>query len=417
MIKVLHVNYSDIKGGAAIGVNRLHKSLLNEGILSKILVADKNFQDENIIGPSKTTSVILNQLKISFSRFLKNKVAKSSSLETFSFNFFRSNLAKFINNFDTDIVHLHWIGNEMISIKEISEIKKPIVWSFWDMWPMCGAEHHSYNDRHIQGYTINNKPNNETGFDLNRIVWERKKKFFSFNFKIICFSKWIYNNVKNSQLFSGKKDIFIIPCALDLEEWKPRDKNISKDLFNLPKEKKLMLFGSATSTNHRKGFDFLINSFNENENKFHDYSLIVFGEKPKNLEKLKINYKFIGKITDEKSLNFLYSSVDIVLMPSLIETFGQISLEAAACETPSVVFEKTGLTEFIKHKVNGYISKHSDKEDFINGIFWCTEDKNKLKSLGKNGREIISKSFNSKILAKEYKKLYIDSLNKTKTIS
>ena len=101
----------------------------------------------------------------------------------------------------------------------------------------------------------------------------------------------------------------------------------------------------------------------------------------------------------------------------LIETFGQISLEAAACETPSIVFEKTGLTEFIKHKVNGYISKYGDKDDFINGIFWCTQDENKLKSLGKNGREIISKSFNSKILAKEYKKLYNDSLYKTKTAS
>ena len=417
MIKVLHVNYSDAKGGAAIGVNRLHRSLLNEGILSKILVADKSFQDENIIGPSKTTSVILNQLKIAFSRFLKNKIVRSSSLETFSFNFFRSNLAKFINNFDADIVHLHWVGNEMISIKEISEINKPIIWSFWDMWPMCGAEHHSYNDRHIQGYTKNNKPNNEIGFDLNRIVWEKKMKFFSFDFKIVCFSKWIYDHVKKSQLFSNKKDILIIPCAVDLEEWKPRDKNISKDLFNLPKEKKLMLFGSATSTNHRKGFDFLIDSLNENKNKFQDYSLIIFGEKPKNLEKLKINYKFLGKITDEKSLNFLYSSVDLVLMPSLIETFGQISLEAAACETPSIVFEKTGLTEFIKHKVNGYISKYGDKDDFINGIFWCTQDENKLKSLGKNGREIISKSFNSKILAKEYKKLYNDSLYKTKTAS
>ena len=35
MFKVLHVNYSDMIGGAAIGVNRLHTALLKNGIDSK----------------------------------------------------------------------------------------------------------------------------------------------------------------------------------------------------------------------------------------------------------------------------------------------------------------------------------------------------------------------------------------------
>jgi glycosyltransferase involved in cell wall biosynthesis len=44
------------------------------------------------------------------------------------------------------VIHLHWINNEMISIKEIAKIKKPIIWTLHDCWPLLGAEHHSSSD-------------------------------------------------------------------------------------------------------------------------------------------------------------------------------------------------------------------------------------------------------------------------------
>ena len=40
---------------------------------------------------------------------------------------------KLINASDCDIVNLHWINGEMLSIKDIAKIKKPIVWTLHDM--------------------------------------------------------------------------------------------------------------------------------------------------------------------------------------------------------------------------------------------------------------------------------------------
>ena len=57
------------------------------------------------------------------------------------------NLKRITKNIDFDLIHLHWIGNEMISIKEISHINKPIVWTMHDMWPFCGGEHFTSNLR------------------------------------------------------------------------------------------------------------------------------------------------------------------------------------------------------------------------------------------------------------------------------
>ena len=82
-MKVLHVNYYDHKGGASIGVNRLHKALLNQGLDSKILVSEKNSNDEKIIGPKSTLEELVNQIRISLSRFIKRNLTKTDNKETF----------------------------------------------------------------------------------------------------------------------------------------------------------------------------------------------------------------------------------------------------------------------------------------------------------------------------------------------
>ena len=63
----------------------------------------------------------------------------------------------------------------MISIKEIAEIKKPIVWTLHDMWAFCGTEHYTLNKRYIKGYTKFN--NDSIGFDIPKLIWLKKYKY------------------------------------------------------------------------------------------------------------------------------------------------------------------------------------------------------------------------------------------------
>ena len=48
-MKILHLNYSDIKGGAAIAMIRLHQSLLKNNINSQVLVFEKKQKKKDII--------------------------------------------------------------------------------------------------------------------------------------------------------------------------------------------------------------------------------------------------------------------------------------------------------------------------------------------------------------------------------
>jgi hypothetical protein len=72
-----------------------------------------------------------------------------------------------LNASDADLVHLHWVQGEKLSIADIGFIRKPIVWTLHDMWGFCGAVPYTTDVRWCDGYRADNHPDHESGFDLN----------------------------------------------------------------------------------------------------------------------------------------------------------------------------------------------------------------------------------------------------------
>ena len=268
-MKILHVNYSDNLGGAAISVIRLHKLLLKKGIDSHLLVSERNTNVKNVICLGKTSEKIKNILKKTITRNLKF-FFESKNKVTHSINLLPSNLLSQINKFNADVVNLHWIGNETISISQINKIKSKIVWTLHDMWAFCGAEHYTDNRRFIDGYKASNKPMYETGFDLNRYVWKKKTKCFKNIKKIIVTSNWMKKTAKKSFLFKNKQ-IDETPLPIDIDNWCYSKKNkYGKKILKIDQNKKIIAFGSDNYLkNKRKGVRFFFNLIERlNENKF-----------------------------------------------------------------------------------------------------------------------------------------------------
>ena len=44
-----------------------------------------------------------------------------------------------INDYDPDIVNLHWVAGNMLSVNDIRKIKAPIVWTIHDHWPFSNG--------------------------------------------------------------------------------------------------------------------------------------------------------------------------------------------------------------------------------------------------------------------------------------
>tara|TARA_Y100000591_G_C21853358_1_gene713183 strand:+ start:3665 stop:4912 length:1248 start_codon:yes stop_codon:yes gene_type:complete len=414
-MKILHLSYHENSGGAAIATNRIHKSLLKANVDSLMYVQNKQSDSEKVFTSGSKIEIFLDKLNMFCQRKLHKFNANVNSQKiSKSYNILPTFKLKLIKKLNPDIVNLHWIGNNFINFKEISKIEKPIVWTLHDMWPYCGSEHYSFNERYINGYSKYNgsRRNKNFTFDFDKLVWLQKKKYLSFNLNFVATSKWQENNLKKSLLFK-RSNSTIIHYPINSMEWKKKDKTISRVKLKLPVDKKILLFISERIDNPIKGFDFLKNVISDKY--FKNFFLIILGRKNRELfNNLNIDFKFIEIINNKiENLIEIYSAADLLLAPSKIESFGIVAQEAACCSVPTVAFDKTGFEDTISHKQNGYIAKNSDVSDFLKGIKWCFEEENYNK-ICKKGREIAEEKFNEKKIAHEYVSFYKNLVQKNK---
>lgn len=392
-MKILHITFSS-EGGAAVGIKRLHEALKKKKIKSELYFFLNNLEKNNSFLKKFKWKLIIffKRLIIKFLTVRKNK-------ESLSLNLIDNlNINSIIEKKKINIVHLHWIGNEMMSIKQIANIKKPVIWTFHDMWPFAGAEHFCFDNRFLNKYKTITRNKNEYGLDLDRIVWKEKFKYFpKKNFFITVPSKWMLQNVIKSKLFTNSQKI-VLPYILDLEKWK-------KSKIKKTKRQKIkLLFVATSSVNYRKGFNYLFEAINKHLDK-DSYSLLVVGEKPKKFDELKIEKNFLPITKSEKKLIKIFNSSDIFVLPSISESFGQVYIEAGSLGLPCIAFNKTAASEIINHKKNGYLAKSKSSKDLANGIIWATKLLNNNFIKQKN-RDLVLKKFSAKNRINDYIKLY-----------
>jgi glycosyltransferase involved in cell wall biosynthesis len=411
-MKILIVSSSDISGGAARASYRLHKALLQNDIDSTMLVQDKSSDDFTVIGASTKVKMALSKIRPTLDMLPvllyknRSKILFSPSMLPFS------TIVKQINKINPDIVHLHWICGGMIKLEDLPKIKAPIVWSLHDNWAFTGGCHIMWEcDKYMDMCGACPRLGSNKESDLSRRVFARKEKTFSKikNLTIVGLSRWIYEASKKSRLLKDKKHINL-PNPIDTTLYKPFDKEKARELWNLPKDKKLILFGAMSATSDiNKGFKELHEALNKLT--IEDAELVIFGSsKPQNVPKFPFKVHYLGHTHDDVSLVTLYSSVDIMIVPSLQESFGQIASEAMACATPVVAFNTTGLKDIIEHKKNGYLAKTFETDDLAKGIEWILEAPNYSK-LCQNAREKVLREFDSKVVAEKYILLYKEILD------
>jgi len=408
-MKVIHINYSDNKGGAAKAAYRLHRSLLEFKVNSIMFVNSSEKEDSSVIEVNSLFYKYIQRVKLKFSHFIAKFFLKTDNKIIHSLSIFPSAYVKKINSSDADIVHLHWFQGETISIKDIAKIKKPIIWTLHDMWGFCGSEHISYDNRYLDGYLKTNRPHHESGFDINRWTWLRKLKYWKRPITIVTPSSWLNSSAKNSYLMKNWL-IKRIPNCIDLNFWKPVNQNFSREIFNIPKDKKIILFGGAENDAYHKGFDLFKESMETLKNFNLNIEIVIFGNSnSESLSNLAIPVRYIGILNDEFSLKALYSAADVTVIPSRQDNLPNVAIESQSCGTPVVAFRIGGLPDIVEHKKTGYLCNEFDTSDFAKGIRWVLDqDKTKLRN---NAVQKINSNFSSKEVIKLYKALYKKTIN------
>lgn len=413
-MRVLIINTAERIGGAAVAASRLMEALKNNGIKTKMLVRDKQTDQISVVELKRSWKLVWKLLWERIVIWQANHFKKNNlfSVDIANTGTDITHLPEFKQ---ADIIHLHYINQGMLSLKNLKQIfasGKPIVWTMHDMWPCTGICHHARECEkyHSQCHNCPYIYKNGGKKDLSYQIYKKKKDLYQNTpLTFITCSQWLEGQAKKSGLLTGKT-ILSIPNPINTNLFKPREKSNARSKCNLPQDKKLLLFGSVKITDKRKGISYLIDACRILAEKHpemkEELGVVVFGSQSSQLENLLPFPVFPQNfVKDEKEIVNIYNSVDLYVTPSLEENLPNMIMEAMACGVPCVGFHVGGIPEMIDHLHNGYVARYQSAEDFANGIHWTLTEGEYEKLSEQACRKVIS-SYSETAIAKKYIDVY-----------
>ena len=404
-MKVLHFSTYDILGGAARAAFRIHKSL--ETKIDSIMAVNGKLSDEyRVITPSSASQrfliKVLTQLNYQPGKYL----SKNNNLMFSNGLLYTPSQQKILREVNPDIVNLHWINEGLISIKKIKTLNRPTVWTVHDMWPITGGCHYtvgceSYKSKCGKCPQLKSK----SAYDLSTFVFNRKKKLGN-KITFVAPSLWMKDCIQQSALFR-ESQVHQIPYPINLEIYKPRPKNFLRELFGLPLDKKLILFGAMNLQDERKGFKHLLSAIEhlgDLENFVKNTELVVFGSSKPQVELNRVfKTHYLGKLADEFSISLVYGACDVFLAPSTQDNLPNTVIESLACGVPVVAFNIGGMPDMVTSGFNGYLAEPFLSEDLSNGIVEVLQHTDVL---AQNSRQKAVQQFSPDKVSEQYLRLY-----------
>ena len=139
----------------------------------------------------------------------------------------------------------------------------------------------------------------------------------------------------------------------------------------------------------QKREDFTLRSLAELKKSIPDFKMLMVGEGNKQdyLKQLAVelglkdNVIFTGKVSDSLALMTLYTRTDLLLFPSVSDTYGLVKIEAACQKTPTLFCEGTMASGDTVDNVNGFLAPN-DEAAFAARIASLYNDRKLLREVG-----------------------------------
>ncbi|MBI3174936.1 MAG: glycosyltransferase [Chloroflexi bacterium] len=177
---------------------------------------------------------------------------------------------------------------------------------------------------------------------------------------------------------NGKRNIAIIPPGVDVGHFYPIAPDEAKQFIGLKPEDRMVLFVGRIEP--LKGVDTLIRAMSciRSLDAARPVHLAIIGGEPAaspremsaemaRLQKLCDDLcmggmvVFLGK-RGQDTLPYYYSAAEVLVMPSLYESFGMVALEAMACGAPVIASQVGGLAYLVRDGETGFTIPDNDPD-------------------------------------------------------
>jgi len=211
--------------------------------------------------------------------------------------------------------------------------------------------------------------------------------------KLICVSR--ADAMHYRKLVDSSK-VVVIPNGIDIEYWSKLPKQGKFRAMFEPKGPVIVSVGRITQV---KGYQYLIQATPRILRKFPNAMIFIAGPDVGYLNylkrlahKLRVNKHvvFTGTVIGEKKKE-LYVDADMVVVPSIDESFGIVALEAMACGKPVVAASVGGLSDIIKHGVNGLLAKPRNPSELAKAVLTLLKKPTLAMQMGYHSRKDVEK--------------------------
>lgn len=278
-------------------------------------------------------------------------------------------LIRQIERIRPDVVQLHNIHGYYLNYKLLFEYLNgtdiKVVWTFHDFWAITGHCAHfveagceKWQNRCYACPLYKRYPSSLRDGSQRNYLW--KKSCFSGcnNLQIVSLSDWGKQCIMLSYL--ADKSISVIPNGVNLTTFSNR--KVSEDMP--PKDKRFVILGVATQWKEGKGLEDYLQLSRMLKD---DEIIVMVGVTRKQKQLLPSNVIGYETISSQMELSQIYSQADVLISLSYAETFGMTIVEAAACGTPSVVYDNTAQKSLVT-KDTGELVPTGDVEAVYNAI-------------------------------------------------
>jgi D-inositol-3-phosphate glycosyltransferase len=243
------------------------------------------------------------------------------------------------------------------------------------------------------------------------------------------FHRWVYgnldrwitltHNMKDSVIRNtvvGPERVMVIPSGSDLTRFDPAlyDSTAARRKFNLPLDK--FIFAVIGRLDRQKGQEFAIRALATILPKQPHAYLILVGEETVGETGYKRELESLaGASGVQQSFRFLpytrevpelLSAVDLLLLPSLGETFGYVVVEAMAMGKPVIGTRAGGVSEIIDDGTTGFLVEPANAEELAEKISLLMEHRETYRQIAVSARINALQRFDVLVQIEKLEKIY-----------
>jgi glycogen synthase len=179
--------------------------------------------------------------------------------------------------------------------------------------------------------------------------------------------------------------------------------------FGVPFDRFVLGLGRVVA---KKGFDLLVEAFARLAPRRSGLGLVVAGDGPSRagLAAQAARLGIADRVHLAGSLGraeiaWAMDAADVFVLPSRVEPFGIVILEALRAGRPVVVSSRGGGSEIVRHEREGLLADPVDAEQLAAAIGRLLDDRDLARRLAEAGRERV-KAFDWSVVADDYRAIY-----------